>query len=299
MLRYLLLLFFIISCLPCPAQYFDTLHIHYDIGKALLRPTDKHLLDSVAQFPAMTKLLIYSYADYLGTEQANRHLSGNRASEVKAYLLQKGVSPQQIMECTGLGRVAGSGGTKGDILYRRTDLFIRKEKNNPVRFKEHNLVQNKEVFLPEKKNQGIPVREEEEEQVVRVTKIDLDTLKVNETLNLKNIQFYPGKADVITRSYPELENLYRVLYDHPKLKIRLEGHVCCCVYPDGYFEDTPTWALSVRRARVIYDHLISRGIAAERMQCQGLGRTRPILDHEKTVEEGQVNRRVEIRILDK
>lgn len=301
MLRYLLLLFFIALLTPCRAQYFDTIHIHYDIGIAGLQKKDKTLLDSIAQHAGARKMLIYSYADYLGTERPNQHLSDNRAIEVKNYLLKKGVAPKQIMECTGLGKVAGAGGSEGDITYRRTDIFIRKQETKKqivASSKETSVVP--QISPPRDEiNKGIPVPQEQENTPANITQIDLDNLKVNETVNLKNLFFFPGSPDIIKASYPELDNLYKVMSEHPKLKIKLEGHVCCCVYPDGFFKDTPTWGLSVDRAFVIYRHLVKRGIAPERMQYEGFGRTRPIRDHETTVEEGQVNRRVEIRILEK
>jgi outer membrane protein OmpA-like peptidoglycan-associated protein len=298
MSRYILLLIFIVVAYPCRAQYFDTLHLHYNIGVAGLQQKDKAVLDSVAQRNDGQKMLIYSYADYLGSERPNLHLSENRANEVKTYLLKKGVAPEQIMECTGLGKVPGSGGSEGDVTYRRTDIFIRKKETgkppSPVAIEKPKPVKETPVAISEKII--IPA---DEDNPPKVTTIDLDKLKVNETVNLKNIFFYPGRSDILTSSYPELDNLYNVMYDHPKLKIKLEGHVCCCIYPDGYFKDTPTWGLSVDRARKVYEHLINRGIAAERMQYEGFGHTRPIRDHEQTIEEGQINRRVEIRILEK
>lgn len=299
--RYLLLLFFVSLLTPCQAQYFDTIHIHYDIGIAGLQKKDKSILDSVAQYAGARKMLIYSYADYLGSERPNQHLSDNRAIEVKNYLLKKGIVPEQIMECTGLGKVEGSGGSAGDVTYRRTDIFIRKDKPKTqvtVSEKEHSVIKP-QTLLREKINQGIPIPQEQEGVPPKITNIDLTTLKVNETVNLKNLFFYPGRVDIITASYPELDNLYNVLYNNPKLKIRLEGHVCCCVYPDGFFKDTPTWGLSVDRAFIVYRYLVKRGIAPERMQYEGFGRTKPIRDNEQTVEEGQVNRRVEVRILEK
>jgi outer membrane protein OmpA-like peptidoglycan-associated protein len=301
MLRYLLLSLFVALLTPCYAQYFDTIYIHYDIGIAGLQKQDKVLLDSVAQYAGARKMLIYSYADYLGSERPNQHLSDNRAIEVKNYLLKKGITPEQIMECTGLGKVEGSGGSAGDVTYRRTDIFIRKEgskKQVAVFEKEHDVIKPQPP-LRGKINQGIPVPQEQEGAPPKVTNIDLSTLKINETVNLKNLFFYPGRVDIITASYPELDNLYNVMYDHPKLKIRLEGHVCCCVYPDGFFKNTPTWGLSVDRAFTVYNHLIKRGIAPERMQYEGFGHTKPIRENEQTEEEGQVNRRVEVRILEK
>jgi outer membrane protein OmpA-like peptidoglycan-associated protein len=302
MLRYLLLLFFVASLTPCRAQYFDTIHIHYDIGVAGLQKKDKTMLDSVARYASARKMLIYSYADYLGSERPNQHLSDNRALEVKNYLLKKGVPSKQIMECTGLGKIEGSGGSEGDITFRRTDIFIRKESNKKqvvASPKDSKAIKPQVSSQGDKVNKGIPVPQEQECPCSNITPIDLDNLKVNETVNLKNLLFFPGSPDIIKASYPELDNLYKVMSEHPTLKIKLEGHVCCCVYPDGFFKDTPTWGLSVDRAFVIYRHLVKRGIAPERMQYEGFGRTRPIRDNEKTEEEGQVNRRVEIRILEK
>ncbi|MFA6056688.1 MAG: OmpA family protein [Taibaiella sp.] len=301
MLRYLLLLFFVAILRPCQAQYFDTIHIHYDIGVAGLQKKDKSMLDSVAKHTDTRKMLIYSYADYLGSEKPNQHLSDNRAIEVKNYLLKKGIAPEQIMECTGLGKVEGSGGSDGDVTFRRTDIFIRKDKPKgqvAVSEKEQDVIKS-QTPLQEKVNQSIPVPQEQEGVPPRVTNIDLSILKVNETVNLTNLFFYPGRVDIITSSYSELDNLYNVMKDNPKLKIRLEGHVCCCVYPDGFFKNTPTWGLSVDRAFTVYNHLIKRGIGPERMQYDGFGRTKPIRENERTEEEGQVNRRVEVRILEK
>lgn len=297
MLRYLMLIFFVVLLKPCRAQYFDTLHIHYNIGVAVLQQKDKVLLDSIARYNDGRKMLIYSYADYLGSERPNQHLSENRANVIKTYLLEKGVTPELIMECTGLGKVPGSGGSEGDMTNRRTDIFIRrKEISKPAVALEKTKPVKKIPVTPREKALVPPAQDQEPP---KVTTINLDKLNVNETLNLENIFFYPGRSDILTSSYPELDNLYNVMYDHPKLKIKLEGHVCCCIYPDGFFKDTPTWGLSVDRARRVYEHLINRGIAADRMQYEGFGRTRPIREHERTVEEGQINRRVEIRILEK
>jgi outer membrane protein OmpA-like peptidoglycan-associated protein len=292
MYRLFLLLLLCCNGIAARAQYFDTLHIRYAIGEAVLQREDLELLDSLAHAAGDRKLLIYSYADYLGSEKANQHLSDNRARTVKDYLLQQGIKPEQVMECTGLGRIAGSGGTAGNPLNRRTDIFIRKNKE---------AVATAAVAAPVVAEAPQKRREyfTEDGSPARVTKIDIDNLNLNDALRLQNISFVPGQAIVRPVSYPEMENLYNVMYDNPTLKIRLEGHVCCCIYPDGYFEDTPTWALSVQRAYVVYKHLTDRGIDPGRMQYKGFGRTRPIMENETTSEEGQINRRVEVRILAK
>lgn len=302
-MRWLLLFLFITGrALYCPAQYFDTLHLHYEIGESTLHTEHTRLLDSLASYAAGQKLLIYSYADYLGTESPNQHLSDRRAFAVRDYLLGKGFPSAQIMECTGLGRVPGSGSNTGDPASRRTDIFIRNNKASllPPPSVTPAVATSAKDQTPLPGN-GIPVKEAEEEAVSpsNITHIDINALQVGDTLRMANINFYPGRADALPASYPEMDNLYQVMRDNPSLKIRLEGHVCCCVYPDGFFDNTPTWGLSVDRAFMVYKFLIKKGIAPERMQYKGFGRTRPIRDNERNSEEGQVNRRVEIRILEK
>jgi outer membrane protein OmpA-like peptidoglycan-associated protein len=298
MLRLILLFFLLSYAAPCSAQYFDTLHIHYDIGVAALQQKDKATLDSLVKKIGNRKMLIYSYADYLGSERPNQHLSDNRANEVKNYLLKKGVSSRRIMECTGLGMVKGSGSPEGDPTFRRTDIFIRKEKKPVAKTSKTHIPKPSK---PERTATPTDTRIAQRSKLPegKITSINLNRLKVNETINLKNIVFIVGTTTIERSSNAELDNLYKVMKEHPKLKIRLEGHVCCCVYPDGFFNDTPTWGLSVERAHVVYKYLINRGISAERLQYEGFGRTRPIRDNERTIEEGRVNRRVEMRILAK
>ena len=287
MKKLLLICFLLIAAPELKAQYFDTISIHYTIGDATIDQKAAKTLDSLLTFAGERKLLIYSYADYLGTEKPNYHLSEARAIGVKKYLLSKGLAEEQILQCTGLGQLATNqkGNTGGDYQSRRSDIFIRREKPLPQQHKTgtHNL-----------ENQSLP----KPSSGVKITD-DLLALEVDQTLRMDNIGFYPGRATVLPSAYQDLDDLYNTLADNPTLKVCLEGHVCCCVYPDGFFEDTPTWSLSVERALTIYRHLIKRGIAKERLQYKGFGRTKPIRDKEQTSAEGQINRRVEVRVLEK
>lgn len=204
---------------------------------------------------------------------------------MKNYLLSKGLNENQILQCTGLGQLPTNDKNShdGDYQSRRSDIFIRKERPAIIT----QSVQNVNAGQQAKPITGIKITDE------------LLALEVNQTLKMENIGFYPGRATVLPSANQDLEDLYNTLADNPTLKVRLEGHVCCCVYPDGYLEDTPTWVLSVQRAEVIYQHLIKRGIAKERLQYKGFGRTKPINANEQTSEEGQVNRRVEVRVLER
>ena len=100
-------------------------------------------------------------------------------------------------------------------------------------------------------------------------------------------------------SYETLEKLYKILKDNPKLKISIEGHVCCIHYdePDANDIDTNEPVLSLNRAKAIFVYLINKGIDENRLQYTGFGKRYPIVAFEKTEEDAEKNRRVEIRIL--
>lgn len=274
------------SVIHAKAQYFDTLQLHYDIGAYQLNNRDKQALDSVAANLSNSKILIYAYADYLGTENPNLLLSEKRAKTALQYLLGKGFPEKNVMQCIGSGQVAVTkeNEERGDAKSRRTDIFIIKPKAAAANYQTETPIQ--EPASRPTNNSG-------------VTSIDFDAIKVGDTINLQNVGFYPGMKLILPSSYPEVDHLIEVLKSHPTLRIRLEGHVCCCVYPDGYFENTPHWRLSVARAKELRDVLVKHGISPERLEYTGFGRSHPILDNEQTSEQGQVNRRVEIRILAK
>ena len=89
--------------------------------------------------------------------------------------------------------------------------------------------------------------------------------------------------------------------NNPKLKIQIEGHICCLMNKnvDGYDYDTGEHLLSENRAKAIYDYLAEKGIDTGRMKYIGLSNTKPLRWPEDTGEDQDMNRRVEIRILEK
>jgi len=283
MYRFLLTCLLLLTAPALRAQYFDTLRLYYPIGSPELDRHSRQALDSLIRYQGGRRILIYGHADYLGTENPNQLLSERRARTVLQYLVANGFKETQVMQCVGAGQLKNKSkmpGEEGNPDSRKTEIFLIKEKSQLQRAPE----------------QGPPPKTTAEHLT---KKIDYKNLKVGDTLKLDNINFYAGTPIILPASYDEVDNLYEMLRSHPGLKICLEGHVCCCVYPDGYFPNTPHWALSVQRARQVRNLLVKRGIKAERLQYKGFGRTHPIVDIERTSEEGQVNRRVEIRILEK
>ncbi len=130
--------------------------------------------------------------------------------------------------------------------------------------------------------------------------IDLSKYKKGETIVLENIYFYPESHLVREKSVDELQKLFNVLDANPKLRIRIEGHVCCVTdVDDAYDIDSQDNHLSLNRAKYIYDYLVANGIDADRLTYIGFGRSRPVVPVELNEADANKNRRVEIRILDK
>ena len=78
--------------------------------------------------------------------------------------------------------------------------------------------------------------------------------------------------------------------DNPALEIKLSGHVCC----------SSDMALSVARARFVYDYLVKNDIDPGRMTYEGFSNTVQLLPNDEIdTYAAKVNRRVEITIMHK
>jgi outer membrane protein OmpA-like peptidoglycan-associated protein len=131
---------------------------------------------------------------------------------------------------------------------------------------------------------------------------DFDIMQIpkGKTFILKNIYFPMGRHFPRESSLDDLNMLLQAMKDNPAMAIQIEGHVCCISnVPDAYDLDSHEMDLSVNRARFIHEYLKARGISEFRLKYVGYGKSRPIVADEQTEEEASVNRRVEIRILDK
>ena len=88
-----------------------------------------------------------------------------------------------------------------------------------------------------------------------------------------------------------LQKLGRLIQRNPQSVFRVEGHT------DSFGGDQYNMELSQRRAETVKTWLIQNmNIDADRVQTQGYGKTRLIVPAERSVEEQQLNRRVEIVI---
>ncbi|MCS6789438.1 MAG: OmpA family protein [Bacteroidia bacterium] len=115
-------------------------------------------------------------------------------------------------------------------------------------------------------------------------------LILDEVFRLNGLYFASGDSALAPESFMELERLAWLLSDKPTMRIEIVGHT------DSTGSLEKNMELSRRRASAVANYLISRGIAADRLQVVGKGPTQPIADN-RTPEGRALNRRVEFRIL--
>lgn len=130
-----------------------------------------------------------------------------------------------------------------------------------------------------------PVRSELTERIMNS--------KVGETVTLPNIYFFNNSARIVPKSGPTLLEVLCAMEENPNLKIEIQGHICCQQVYDVN-------NVSLSRARAIYMYLIRNKIDKKRMTFKGYGTSRP--KHpipEKSAQEEDENRRVELLILEK
>jgi outer membrane protein OmpA-like peptidoglycan-associated protein len=117
-------------------------------------------------------------------------------------------------------------------------------------------------------------------------------IEVGSVARLNNIFFDLNKSTLTSDSYNELKKLIKVLNTYPNMKIEIGGHT------DNVGSETYNLDLSNKRAKSVYDYLISKGVSSSRLTYKGYGKSKLILNGDSE-EANQINRRVEFLILQK
>lgn len=115
-------------------------------------------------------------------------------------------------------------------------------------------------------------------------------LIVGQVYPINNINFKFNTADLLPESFQSLDELIHLLMNKSSLKIQING------YADNIGNNIYNLQLSNKRAKAVYDYLISKGIQANRLIYEGYGEKKP-LDNNATKKGRATNRRVEFIIL--
>lgn len=257
--KYLLFFFFVFS-FPVVAQ--EQMDLFFDFNKSEINPDSKQKLDSwIAQNKDVEVLKLYGYCDWKGTNKYNDTLSIQRVLAVTGFLAEKKIKIIEGYEIKGFGEDFDQSKVQSEN--RKVTVFFQKKKRvASVSKQEKTLTQN------------------------------INTAKVGDIIRLKNIYFKNRSPVFVPKSEPVLYELLCVMEEHPQLRIQIQGHICCQLVSD--FED-----ISTSRARAVYGFLIRHRINRSRLAYKGFGISKPIHSiPEKSEEEANENRRVEILILE-
>lgn len=119
----------------------------------------------------------------------------------------------------------------------------------------------------------------------------INLAKVGEKIAIPNLNFIINTFALVPECKIKMFELLFVLENNPRLKIELQGHLCCA--------KNDKQDLSTKRAKSIFNFLIYKGIESRRLSYKGFGVSEPLFAiPEKDEPERASNRRVEILILE-
>ncbi|MGD8782398.1 MAG: OmpA family protein [Ignavibacteria bacterium] len=107
---------------------------------------------------------------------------------------------------------------------------------------------------------------------------------------LVGVNFDFNSAKLKSEAYPVLFHAVQVLLQNPDLKVEIAGHT------DNIGSESTNQKLSVKRAEVVKNYLVARGVNASRLTVKGYGESQPVADNKKASGRA-MNRRIEFKVL--
>jgi outer membrane protein OmpA-like peptidoglycan-associated protein len=214
--------------------------------------SNEKLADWISNNKNVEIVKIYGFCDSVGSHEYNDKLADRRVNSVLKILKEHKIKLSENIETKGFGKRFEQSKIQGEN--RKAEIYFQK----------------KELNLSEKIAQS----------------------KVGDKLKLKNLNFYNRSGVVVPKSRPVLVELLEIMQQNPKLKIEIQGHICCQLQGDE--ED-----ISTLRCKTVYNFLIENGIDKKRLSYKGFGSTIPLYPiPEQNEFQRDENRRVEIQIME-
>jgi|GEM_PF-1893980 len=116
---------------------------------------------------------------------------------------------------------------------------------------------------------------------------DISDLPSGTTIEIVNFSF--GSNRLLPVYKPLLNRVSTILSHNPKTRIEIAG------FADNIGPARINLRISKKRAKVVYDYLVARGIEKSRLRVTGYGEKFPLVNND-TAKNRSLNRRVEIRI---
>lgn len=244
----------------------EKLNLYFDFDRHELNNVAIQKINSwIAEGKEYQVTKLYGFCDWKGTNSYNDTLALKRVNEVYNFLKQSDIDVIKNIEIRGFGEDFEQSPIQGE---------------------------NRRVTIIYQVKSEVVVTEKQPEKPKESLKDQIKSAKKGDIIKLENIYFFNNSAKVVPKSETTLYDLLCVMVDNPKLKIEIQGHICC-KRPNEYE------VISTARARAVYNYLIRGKIDRSRMSFKGYGVSRPVHKiPEKNALEEDENRRVEILILE-
>jgi len=251
----IIICFFLISIKSLSQKQFE---VFFDFNKDF--PNQSSILAAnewIAANKNIEIVKLLGYCDSVDTKNYNKKLAERRIENVRDLLEKSGLKFNKILEKIAFGKDFKQ--SKIQAENRKVTIFYIEEQSKPIESELTKLIRNS---------------------------------KVGEIIKLPNIYFFNNSARIVPKSQSTLYDLLCAMEENPKLKIEIQGHICCQFNTD--IND-----VSTARAKAIYSYLIRNKIDRKRMTFKGFGTSRPVHKiPERNETEANENRRVEILILE-
>ena len=107
-------------------------------------------------------------------------------------------------------------------------------------------------------------------------------------MDVKGVDFKKNTANLTMQATDVLDTIAEILKNN-KLKIEIVSHT------DNSLSKEEALKLTLKRANVIKDYFVSKGVAKSKLMVKGVGFSEPVNDN-KTIESKSKNNRIEFRI---
>jgi len=100
---------------------------------------------------------------------------------------------------------------------------------------------------------------------------NIQDIKTNVSFKINDIYFATASYELNNQSKAVIDEFVEFLKNNPNINIAIYGHT------DDVGSDSLNYILSENRAKTIYEYLVERGIAKERLTYRGFGKNKPVV----------------------
>ena len=242
----------------------DTLNIYFDFNKYAVDKSAGSIIHSI--FTSFEEkaimadtVYLFGYTDTVGSAAYNLLLSQKRCNTIDSILrTMPVVGNPTILKSFAMGESFATG--VSDRLDRKVSIVFKRLDNNQT---------NKTVPHPE-------------------------TTEIDTVIVLDNVYFKPDLPIIDGQSFSTLNNYLYIIQKYPDRFIEVRGHVN---HTDSELKPgDPLFILSEKRAKVIYEFFLDRGVKKELMNYKGYGNAHLLYKKPQNLDEKLKNMRVELVI---